>query len=329
LWAALRHDPAQRDPAEVTAALPLRAHEAALRAAETRLVAADEEIRALQAAVAEANDRLGQLSPAVARIDHLEQQAKRAATDATEARRQLEATMAAARQTTASTAKVVEQHAAPNWGPPAPATRYGAAPPAGPRPAPSGRAPSTAVGAVVIVVLLLLGVGGLLTAALWPRDPDPAPIAYPQATSPAASTTAARTTTTEAGPDGTYGGTEGGFQCSGDATCSTVTPSNGEYVIRGTGSSATLAVPGVGNLAVLDSDDCAHDLDVDESDIGLCFAGPVAGATCQGKSTSDLYVVTIPEQDWDSTIYAVSGRVIANNCGSGTIVGRLTLERAD
>jgi hypothetical protein len=185
------------------------------------------------------------------------------------------------------------------------------------------------VGVAAVAALLLLGVGGLLTAALWPRDPDPTPIAYPQATSAAAPTTAARTTTTEAGPDGTYGGTESDFRCSGDATCSTVTPSNGEYVIKGTGSSATLAVPDVGNLAVLDSGDCAHDLDVDESDIGRCFAGPVAGATCQGKSTSDLYVVTIPDQAWDSTVYAVSGRLIDNNCGTGTIVGRLILERAD
>src|SRR5690606_35932198 len=57
LAAALRFDPAERDPAAITAALPLRPHEAALREADERLASADAEIRALRLAVDEANRR--------------------------------------------------------------------------------------------------------------------------------------------------------------------------------------------------------------------------------------------------------------------------------
>jgi hypothetical protein len=131
------------------------------------------------------------------------------------------------------------------------------------------------------------------------------------------------------GPQGTYDGTEGSFTCSGDAECDDVTPSDGEYVVAGSGSSATIKVPGVGTIPAIDARDCAKDLDVEASDVAFCFAGRVDGAKCLGQKTSDLYVVAIPPQEWGAKVLAVSGRVADNTCGKGVIAGRLTLERSD
>jgi hypothetical protein len=108
LAAALRYDPAERHPAAVTAALPLRTHEAALRAAEERLARADAETWALRAAVAEANQRLERSGTDAGRIDQLVAQAQQAAADAAEARRQLEQATVAARRATGATARVTE-----------------------------------------------------------------------------------------------------------------------------------------------------------------------------------------------------------------------------
>jgi hypothetical protein len=150
---------------------------------------------------------------------------------------------------------------------------------------------------------------------------------------PRATTTTRRATTTRrsapTGPEGTYDGTEGDFTCSGDADCDDVTPSEGEYVITGSGPTATIEVPDVGTIPAIDSADCAKDLKVAVSNISVCFAGRVDGARCLGQKSSDLYLVAIPPQPWDSSILAVSGRVTDNACGSGTVAGRLTLERSD
>jgi serine/threonine protein kinase len=106
LAAALRPDPSLRRADEIGTLLPLRAHEAALRAAEQRVSEADSETRALRAAVAEANRKLEQRD--TARIDHLVVQAEQAATDAASARRQLEEAAVATRQATAATARFAE-----------------------------------------------------------------------------------------------------------------------------------------------------------------------------------------------------------------------------
>jgi serine/threonine protein kinase len=108
LAAALRRDPAERRVDEIARLLPLRAHEAALRAAEDRLAHADAESTALRAAVADANRRLEQQGPDAQRMEQLVLQAQQAAADAAAARRQLEEATAATRQAMAASARATE-----------------------------------------------------------------------------------------------------------------------------------------------------------------------------------------------------------------------------
>jgi serine/threonine protein kinase len=108
LAAALRTDPTQRRVDEIGSLLPLRAHEAALRAAEQRVTEADQETQALRLAVVEANRRLEQRAGDAERIAELTRRAEQAAADAALARRQLEEASVSTRQSTAATARVTE-----------------------------------------------------------------------------------------------------------------------------------------------------------------------------------------------------------------------------
>jgi hypothetical protein len=212
-------------------------------------------------------------------------------------------------------------HPAPPGYPPPPA------PPRPPAPPSTGGNRAWLV-AVLAVLALCGGLVAIAAARERPRPADP-PAAQGSGTRPPAPgrTDAPGTGPAPVGLEGTYDGTERDFKCSGDADCAAVTPSDGRYVIRGTGLVATLTVPQVGTIRAIDAGTCAADLEIDPAKVTACFAGDVPGLACRSKSTTDRYLVMIPPQPGGRTVQAVSARMSATACRKAGIAGQLTLHR--
>jgi hypothetical protein len=182
---------------------------------------------------------------------------------------------------------------------------------------------------LVAVLAVLALCGGLVAIAAARDQPRPAAQGSGTRTSAPGRTDPPGTGSPPVGLEGTYDGTERDFKCSGDADCRAITPSDGRYVIRGTGLAAALTVPQVGTIRAIDAGTCAADLEIAPAKVAACFAGDVPGLACRSKTTTDRYLVMIPPQPAGPTVQAVSARVTATACRKAGIAGQLTLVRRD